>query len=74
MQDNILAKLTSELIMKFIGEPDQDNINTLEQKLAEKAAKIKTTEDVVEKGCKDEFLVAVSGKNKHGIVIGNPEV
>ena len=39
-------------------------MNTLEQELAEKAAKIKTTENVVEKGC-NKFLAVVLGKKWH---------
>ena len=74
VQEHILAKLTTELIMKIIGEPGHRHINTLEQEPAEKATKIKNTEDVVEKGCKYGFLVVVLGKNKYGTFIGNPAV
>ena len=52
-----MVKLMAEPIMKIIGEPDQGDINTLEQELDETTAKMKTTEDVVEKGCKYGFLV-----------------
>ena len=49
-------------IKKTIGGPGQGEKNTLESELAEKAAKIKTIEDMVEKGCKHGFLVLVLGK------------
>ena len=71
VQEVILAELTAKPIIKIIGEPGQGDINTLEQELTEKAAKIKNTEDMVEKGCKYGFLVVVLGKNKYGTVIGN---
>ena len=61
VREDILAKLTANLVTKIIGEPGQCNINTLEQEPAEKMAKIKTTEDVVEKGKKCHFLVVVLG-------------
>ena len=51
VQEDILAKLMAGLITKTIEEPGQVDINTLEQELAEKAAK-KIAEDMVEKGCK----------------------
>ena len=62
-REDILAKHTAKLITKIIGEPGQGNIYTLEQKLTEKVAKIKTT-DVVEKG---ENLVFSGG-------LGAPEI
>ena len=46
----MMAALMANPITKIIGEPDQGDINTLESELAAKAAKIKTTEDMVEKG------------------------
>ena len=70
--EDILAKLTANLVMKMIGKPRQGDINTLEQELAEKAAKIKTTEDVVGKGRKFGLLVMVLEQQKYGAVIGNP--
>ena len=39
--------------------------------MAKKAAKITTTEDMVEKRKKFGFLIVVLGKNKCGAVIGN---
>ena len=58
-REDVLAKLTANLVIKIIGEPRQEDINLLEQELAEKAAKIKTTEDVVKKGKKFGFSVVV---------------
>ena len=49
VREDILAKLTADPVTKIIGESGQGGTNTLEQELAEKVAKIKTTEDVVEK-------------------------
>ena len=71
MLEDILAKLMADPIIKMIGEPGQRAIKILEQELAEKAAKIKTTEDVVQKWWKYGFLVLVLGKNEYGTVIGN---
>ena len=34
-------------------------------------AKIKTTEDMVEQGCKYGFLILIIGKEQYGRVIGN---
>ena len=59
---------------KIIGEPRQGDINLLEQELAEKAAKIKTTAEVVEKGKKFGFLVVGLGRQKHGSFFRNPAV
>ena len=70
----IMANLMADPIMKIIRESSQGNINTVEQKLAEKVAKIKTTEDVAEKGRKFGFLVVVLGRKKYDTVIGNPAV
>ena len=44
-----------EPFTKIIGEPGQGNISNLEAELAKRAAKIKTTEDMVENGYKYEF-------------------
>ena len=68
---DILAKLMVDPITKIIGEPGQGDINTLESKLVAKAAKIKTTDDLVKKGHKYGFLVVVLGRTKYGTVIGN---
>ena len=46
-------------IAKIIGGPGQGNINNLELELAKWAAKMETTEDMVEKECKDGFLILV---------------
>ena len=50
VREHILAKLKANPVSKIIGEPGQGDIHTLEQEPAEKIAKIKTTEEVVEKG------------------------
>ena len=50
VREGILTELTTEFVTKIHGEPGQWDINLLEQELAEKAAKIKTTEDILEKG------------------------
>ena len=52
VQEDILAELTAETMTKIIGEPGQGDIKILEAELAEQAAKIKTTEDLIEKGRK----------------------
>ena len=74
VREDILAELTTEPVAKIHGESRQGDINLLEQQLAKKAAKIKTTEDVVEKGKRFGFLVVVLAKQKHATVIGNPMV
>ena len=56
-------------ITKNSGVQGQGGINTYEL-----AAKIKTIEDIVEKGCKYGFLVVVLGRTKYDKVIGNPAV
>ena len=56
VREDILAKLTANPVTKIIGEPRQGDINVLEQELAEKAAKIKTMEDVVEKKARNLFF------------------
>ena len=71
VREDILAKLKANPIMKIIGEPRQGDINTLKQERAEKTAKIKMTEDVVEMGRRFCFIVVVLGHQKYGIVIGN---
>ena len=62
--EDILAKLMVEPITKIIGKPGQGHITILESELAAKAAKIKTTDDMMEKGRKYCFLVIVLGKTK----------
>ena len=49
VREDVLTELTTETVTNIHGEPGKGDINLLEQQLAEKAAKIKTTEDVVEK-------------------------
>ena len=71
VREEILAELTAEMVTKIDEEPRQGNIILLEQELAEKAAKINITEDVIKKGKKFCFLVVVSGQQKNGAVICN---
>ena len=47
--EDILEELTAEPITKIIGEPGKGDINILEAELAERAAKMKTIEDLIEK-------------------------
>ena len=63
-----------ELIMKNIGEQGQADIQNLESELAKRAAKIKTTEDMIEKGCKYKFLVIVLEQTTYRHVVRNPTV
>ena len=74
IREDILAKLTAEQVTKIHGESRQGDISLKEQELAEKAVKITTTEDMVEKRKKFRFLIVVLGKHKYGTVIGNPAV
>ena len=71
VREDILAKLMANPMTKIIAEPGQGDINTLKQELAEKLAKIKATEDVVERGREFGLLVVVLGSQKYGMVIGN---
>ena len=73
-QEDILAELTAEQITKIIGEVGQGDINILEAVLAEQAAKIKFTEDMVDKEHKHGFLVLMLRKTQYGKVIGNETV
>ena len=57
--EDILAKLTAEPILMIIGELGQGDMDFQEAMLTKQAAKIMTTEDMVEKGCKYGFLVLV---------------
>ena len=52
VHEDILTKLTAKPITKIVGEHGHQDITILESELAEKAAKIKTTDDMVEKGRK----------------------
>ena len=74
VREDILVKLMADPITKIIEEPGQGDINKLQQDLAEKAAKMKTTEDMVEKGRKFDFLRVVLGCQKYGMAIRNPAV
>ena len=70
VQENTLATLMADSIAKIIVKPGQVDISTLESKLVAKNAKIKTTDDLIEKGQKHGFLVVVLGRAKYGTVIG----
>ena len=71
VRKDILAELTAESSTKIIGETGQGDLNILEAEITEWAAKIKTTEDMVEQGCKYSFLTLILGKTQYGWVIGN---
>ena len=62
IREDILAELTVDPITKIIGEAGQGDLNILEAELTEQAAKIKTTEDMTEQGCKYGFLISILGK------------
>ena len=53
--EDILAELTAEPIIKIIGESGQGDTNV---------AKIKTTEDLIDKGRNCGFLVLVLGQQQ----------
>ena len=74
VRTDILAELITGPITKIIGKPGESNINNLESELAVRAAKMKTTEHVVENCQTYGFLVIVFGKSKFKTVIGNPTV
>ena len=69
--EDILTELMADAITKIIGEPGQGDINTIESKLAAKAANIKIKGDIFEKGQKYGFFVMVLRRAKCGTVIGN---
>ena len=69
--EDILTELTVKLITKIIGEPGQGDIYILEAELAKWVAKIKTTEDIIDKWHKYGFLVLVLGQTQYGRIIGN---
>ena len=52
IREDILDELTAEQVTKNHGEPMQGDINLVKQELGEQVAKLKTTEDVSEKGKK----------------------
>ena len=52
VREDFLVELTRDPITKIIGQPGQGDLNVLETELAERAAKIKTTEDMAEQGHK----------------------
>ena len=74
VKEDILAELTARPIIKINGELGQQDINILEAELAEWAAKIKTTEDLLDKRHKYGFLILVLGQAQHEKVIGNETV
>ena len=59
VKEDVLTKLTTEPVTKINGEPGQGDIKLLEQEMAEKAAKIEATEDVIQKVKKIRFLVVI---------------
>ena len=58
VREYILVELTMESITKITG---------LEAELTEQVAKIETTEDMFEKGCKYGFLISVLAKARKNI-------
>ena len=62
LQEDILAEHMATPISKIIGDQAREISTPSRKKLAEKAAKIKTTEDMAKKGCKYGFLLVVLGK------------
>ena len=71
VREDILVKLTMDPITKIIGEPGQGGLKVLEAECAEQVAKIKTTEDTIEKGHKYGFLILILEKVQYGRVIVN---
>ena len=74
IQEDILTELTAEPITKIIGEPGQGDIHILKAELAEQVTKIKTIEDMADKGHKHGVLVLVLGQTQYGKVIRNETV
>ena len=66
-----LDQINSRINEKNLGKPFQGDINTLESELVAKAAKVKSTEGMIEKRQKYGFSVVVLGMTKHGTVTGN---
>ena len=71
VREDILVELTMDPITKIIEEHGQGGPNILEAELREQVAKIKTTEDMIEQGCKYGFLILILGKTQFSQVIGN---
>ena len=71
IREEILLELIMDPTTKIIGELRQGDLNMLEAELTGRAAKIKTTEDMVEQGRKYVFLILVLEKEQFGQVIGN---
>ena len=71
VREDILAELTTDPITKIIGELGHGNRIILKAEPTEWVAKIKTTEDMNEKGCEYRFLILILGKRQYGPVIGN---
>ena len=63
--------MTAVPVTKIVGELVQMGLNIQEAELAEWAAKIITTEDIVEQGHKYGFLILIMGKEQYGQIIGN---
>ena len=72
VQEDIIAKLMAESVMKIDGKPTQSDIDNLENELAECTTKIITMEDVVEQGKKYRFLIIIIGLSKYKTIIKNP--
>ena len=71
VREDILVELTMDPITKIIGEAGQGGLNVLDAELKEWAAKIKTTQDMIEQGQKYGFLILILGKEQYRRVIGN---
>ena len=70
--EDIITELTAETVTKINREPNQSNINLLENDLAEHATKIKTTEWIVKQGKNYGFLIIVIGLTQNRTIIKNP--
>ena len=70
----IISKLMAELIIRINGEQGQGVINQLKSEIAKRSSKIKTMEDMVQKGQKYGFLIVVLGRVKYGMVTRNNAV
>ena len=66
-----MVELTMDPSTKINWESVQGDLNVLEAELTEWAAKIKTTEDIIEQGHKYGFLILILEKEQYGIVLGN---
>ena len=62
--EDILDDLSVETITRIIREPCHGDINKLASEFVTNATKIKTSDDMVEKGQKYSLLVIILGKTK----------